>query len=108
MTCNCRQHLGVSSAGNVTPVEMGPGLFPGGITGRSQSTIRHHAIPVRLTPPPEPSQTSPRANSGSASRLPLSRGDSMQERSTQFERLIAGRESEMGEAPPAYEQVTAA
>ncbi|KAI0090703.1 hypothetical protein BDY19DRAFT_886993 [Irpex rosettiformis] len=102
--CNCRQHLSDGCTGNVTPVEMSPALFPGGITGRSHSSARvGHPMP---SPESRQVQTLPRANGGN--RLPLSRGDSMQERSTQFERLIAGHESEIGEAPPAYEQVAAA
>lgn len=36
---------------------------------------------------------------------PLSRQSSMFDRAPQFERLIAGQESEIGEAPPAYEEV---
>ena len=39
------------------------------------------------------------------SRPPLPRLESLIERSTHFERLVAGRESEAGEAPPAYDDV---
>lgn len=40
-------------------------------------------------------------------RLPLPHFDSMLTGSSQFERLVAGQESEIGEAPPSYEEVTA-
>lgn len=43
-----------------------------------------------------------RAPSGAAPRF-----ESLLDRSTQFERLIAGQETEAGEAPPAYEDAVA-
>lgn len=36
---------------------------------------------------------------------PLSRQNSIFEHGAQFERLVAGQESELGEAPPSYEEV---
>ncbi|KAI0343649.1 hypothetical protein BDW22DRAFT_1356137 [Trametopsis cervina] len=42
----------------------------------------------------------------SANGLPLSGIDTMVDRNTQYERLMAGHESEMGEAPPAYEDIS--
>ena len=50
----------------------------------------------------------PRARASSHSRPPPPvRLESLLERTTQFERLITGQESEAGEAPPAYDEVVA-
>jgi arrestin-related trafficking adapter 3/6 len=54
--------------------------------------------PTSLT---EPART----RASSQSRPPASRLDSLVDRSSHFERLIAGHESEAGEAPPAYDEV---
>jgi hypothetical protein len=36
----------------------------------------------------------------------MSRGNSLYDRNTLFERLVSGQESEIGEAPPAYDGVS--
>lgn len=59
------------------------------------------------TEPPPASATIPEHshNHHHLTPPPLSRQNSIFERGTQFERLVAGQESELGEAPPAYEEV---
>lgn len=60
----------------------------------------------------EPSSSSPATAGAHAHNTRASRQnaivhrlDSLLEHSSQFERLVTGRESEAGEAPPSYEEV---
>lgn len=69
-----------------TSFGMGPSLVPGG----------EHAMGRAVS------------QSQSTSRPPLAaRFESLLDHSSQFERLIAGQESEAGEAPPTYDEVVA-
>ena len=68
----------------------------------------HRAGSGTLTPTSIPSLEPPRTRASSHSRPPpVARMESLMDHTSHFERLIAGHESEAGEAPPAYDEVVA-
>ncbi|KAI0691096.1 hypothetical protein BC835DRAFT_1361475 [Cytidiella melzeri] len=69
---------------------------------------RHHTTPTQSAHHSYNNHTRTVSQAHSGSRTPLPHMDSMIQRSIQYERLVAGLESELGEAPPAYEQATVA
>lgn len=78
-------------------------------SARSRSTS-HFRQSGLLSPPlanTSESSHSTTVRQQSSSRPPVSPQYSAMDRSSLYERLIAGRESESGEAPPAYEEITA-
>lgn len=92
-----------------TPLDVQHLQLNGSRSHSRHATLRAH-IPVHLHyAEPGLSANSSNSDPSSTNALhappPFEQHDSIYDRSNQFERLVAGHESEIGEAPPSYDEV---
>ncbi|TFK50963.1 hypothetical protein OE88DRAFT_1645213 [Heliocybe sulcata] len=105
--CPCRRNPGppLAADGEVVETPVRP---------RPSHLHHNHLASTSATPTLEriDSRRSSDSSEGESRPPPIdhspspSRGDTLVERSRRFERLVAGQESEMGEAPPPYQEIT--